>query len=141
MGSRSSLNWGQREGRNPDQAYIPIPSDIGASDFFPKQGIIFTVLTDDGHVFQCVTAQTGSGGAPKAIETPFDNSALGRYFRKRLGIGSGIFVTKEALLKYGRTDVEFVRLSDSTYFMNFGLNEIGEISMDWSGRDVSEEDI
>ena len=36
---RSGLNWGQREGRNPNQAYISIPSALqhGRSDFFPPR--------------------------------------------------------------------------------------------------------
>lgn len=130
MGNRSSLNWGKREGRESNQAYIPIPANIGKSDFFPPQGQVFTVLTDDGHVFHCVTAQTGSGGAPKAIETPENNSSLGKYFRERLGVELGKFVTKEDLKNYGRTDVDFVRIGDGTYFMNFSQSSIGEMKLD-----------
>ncbi len=32
------LNWGQRENREKNQAYIPIPSAVRDSDFFPQGG-------------------------------------------------------------------------------------------------------
>ncbi len=39
---RSGLNWGQREGRNPDQAYIPIPSTIAKAKFFFSEECAFS---------------------------------------------------------------------------------------------------
>ena len=36
---RSGLNWGQRPGRNPNQAYLKVPSIEQQSGFFPKKGI------------------------------------------------------------------------------------------------------
>ncbi len=118
-GMGSKLNWGQRKGREPNQAYIPIPAGIGRSGFFPKKGEVFTVMTDDGFVFQCVTAQNTKGVHGKAIETCENNSELGLYFRNRLGVKSGNPVTKEDLERYGRDDVEFINLQDGTYYMNF----------------------
>jgi hypothetical protein len=44
---------------------------------------------------------------------------LGEYFRHRLGLPSGALVTKEDLIRYGRTDVEFYKIDDETYYMNF----------------------
>lgn len=31
------LNWGQRTGREPNQAYIQLPIEVYRSDFFPKK--------------------------------------------------------------------------------------------------------
>jgi hypothetical protein len=113
--NQSGLNWGQRPGREQNQAYIPIPSVIAQSGFFPHRANHFTLITDDGQSFDCAVAQDGD----KAIHTTKSNSILGRYFRHRLGVPPGDFVTKEHLLKYGRTDVSISKIDDETYFMNF----------------------
>jgi len=121
IGKRSSLNWGQRGNRNPDEAYISMPSKIAKSGFFPERGTIITIMTDDGMIMFCKMAGNNKKGGPipKQIETTNDNSELGRYFRKRLGVQSGAFVEKEDLLRYGRTDVTFVNLEDGTYYLDF----------------------
>lgn len=113
---RAGLNWGQREGRNPDQAYIPVPSRH--YDFFPDVRKQFTVLTDDEFPMIFVRAQQRG----KGLETPQSNALLGLYFRKRLGLQSGEYVTRQHLLDYGRTDVTFVRIDDETYLMDFSPN-------------------
>jgi hypothetical protein len=112
---RSGLNWGQREHREPNQAYIRIPIDIAREPFFPERGIPFTVLTDDDMTLICTRAQDEA----KAIETPQNNSLLGLYFRRRMGLPDGSLVTKQDLLNYGRTDVTFCRIDPETYLMNF----------------------
>ncbi len=114
---RSGLNWGQRPelNRNPNQAYIRLVSKIYSSNFFPPKGEHFTVLTDDGLQLLCVRAQENG----KAIQTPLNNSTLGEYFRRRLGLSSGSFVTKEDLLNYGRTDLEFYKIDEETFFTDF----------------------
>lgn len=63
--AHSGLNWGQRNGREPNQAYIPIPAKIQKSKFFPPRGQYFSVLTDDGFPFVCVVAQDNG----KALHT------------------------------------------------------------------------
>lgn len=115
--ARSGLNWGQRPGREPNQAYIPIPSRIHRlkPDFFPPRGQEFTIITDDGFSFVCVVAQDND----KAIETRYDNSVLGKYFRRRLGVDLGNPVTMDDLIRYGRKVVTVYRIDDSTYFMDF----------------------
>lgn len=47
------------------------------------------------------------------------NSELGEYFSYRLGLPSGAKVTKEDLERYGRTDVDFYKLDEETYYMDF----------------------
>ena len=112
----AGLNWGQRGGRNPDQAYIPVPAAVARSGFFPPRSIRFLVRTDDGKQFVCSVAQDGD----KAIHTPDDNSLLGRYFRKRLGVPSGEAVTLAHLAAYGRRTVTMCRLGAEEYLLDFG---------------------
>lgn len=113
--ARSGLNWGQRPGRDPDQAYLSVPVSIGAIDFFPEPPVHFTVVGDDGEAFVVRRAQQ----AGKAITTPFDNAELGRYFRRRLGLDSGALITREALDEYGSTTVGFRRNANGSFQMNF----------------------
>jgi len=120
---RSGLNWGQRpeEKREPNQAYIKLPSNIYNTDFFPDRTIQFTVLTDDGRVLICSRAQDNG----KAIHTPQNNSLIGEYFRNRLGVPNGAPVKLEDLQRYGRTDISFYKIDDETYFMDFSIPENG----------------
>ena len=116
-GKRSGLNWGQRPNRNPNEAYIPLPSKIAKSGFFPLEKQHFTVITDDRHQLILRVEQQND----KAITTPARNSDLGEYFRNRLGLANGEFVTRDALDDYGRTDVAFVQLDEETYYMDFSV--------------------
>lgn len=113
--STGGLNWGNRGGRNPNQAYIPVPAEVQRSNFFPERGIHFTCLTDDGKTFILVRAQENG----KALETPTNNSLLGEYFRNRLGVPNGAFVTKDDLVRYGRTTVDFYKIDHDSYLMDF----------------------
>ena len=115
---RAGLNWGQRPGRNRDQAYIPIPKNIRESDFFPPHGEQFTALTDDGFSFIFVRAQSES----KALHTTRDNSEIGRYIRHRIGVPLGTFITRKHLVDYGRLDIRFTKIDNETYLMDFRPN-------------------
>lgn len=112
---KSGLNWGQREGRNPDQAYIPIPSTTAKTKFFPERGVHFQVTTDDGEAFICTVAQEGD----KALETPSDNSILGKYIRMKLGLPSGTFIEKKHLQSFGSNLVRVFKDSDDCYRLSF----------------------
>ncbi len=115
--TKSGLNWGQRDNREPNQAYLSLKADVYNSDFFPERPIRFTVQTDDKQVLICTRAQDNG----KAIHTPQNNSLIGEYFRNRLGLDLGVYVTKEDLEAYGRTDVDFYKIDDETYFMDFSV--------------------
>ncbi|GHS92821.1 NgoFVII family restriction endonuclease [Planctomycetales bacterium] len=115
MHIRSGLNWGQRDGREPNQAYIPVPSDIAQSGFFPPRGDHFSVLTDDGCPFVCVVAQDKN----KAIETPNNNSEMGEYFRRKLGVPLGNPVALADLDRYGNRYVKFTKIDDEEYYMEY----------------------
>jgi len=116
---RSGLNWGQRPEyrREPNQAYIRVPAEIYREEFFPPTGNDFTVLTDDGKVLICKRAQENG----KAIETPHNNSQIGEYFRNRLDIASGNSISTEDLIRYGRTNVDFYKIDEETYLMDFSV--------------------
>lgn len=130
VGNGSRLNWGVRPDgkpresvnangsksfRNPNQSYIGLPSTLQRSGFFPDVAHRFTVLTDDDHILTCVRAQANG----KGIETPQDNSEIGRYFRERMGLPSGAYISLQDLRKYGRHDVTFYKLDDENYVMDF----------------------
>lgn len=121
--TRSGLNWGQRpeEHREPNQAYIKLPSSVYWTSYFPERATHFTVLTDDGKILICTRAQQNG----KAIHTPQNNSLIGEFFRNRLGLRNGALVTKEDLLRYGRTTVDFYKIDDETYFLDFSVPENG----------------
>lgn len=116
----SGLNWGQRPGREPNQACIAIPRSVGKSGFFPPKKQVFTLMTDDGYVMQCVSqGNKESDPIPKQFTTTNNNSEIGRYFRRRLGVPEGAFVTKADLDRYGRTNVTVFKLDDGTYYMEY----------------------
>lgn len=117
------LNWGQRERREPNQAYIQLSPDVYRSDFFPSKRQHFTVITDDSRTFICVRAQKSDDG--QAIETPHNNSLLGEYFRNRLGLSNGAFITRTDLEHYGRTDVVFYKFDNENYYMDFSVKQNG----------------
>jgi hypothetical protein len=119
VGARSGLNWGQRPGREPNQAYIPLPSSIARSGFFPLNKSHFTVLTDDNKYLILRVEQQND----KAITTPLNNSLLGEYFRNRLGLANGQYVSRADLERYGRTDVDFYKIDDETFFMDFSVKK------------------
>ncbi|MDR3155438.1 MAG: NgoFVII family restriction endonuclease [Deltaproteobacteria bacterium] len=115
VGLRSSINWGQRGKRDPNEAYVRVQIGIARSGFFPKKRIRFIADTDDGISLElCVEQQND-----KAITTPRDNACLGRYLRDRIGVRRGALVRRHDLGKYGRTDVTFFKLGDLHFFMDF----------------------
>ena len=113
------LNWGQREKREPNQAYIQLPVDVYRSDFFPKKPEHFSVRTDDGQDIIFTRAQKTDEGT--ALQTPEDNSLFGKYLRTRMGIPLGDEITKEAILKYGCKEITFFKVGNQ-YFMDFSGN-------------------
>lgn len=116
---RSGLNWGQRPeaGREPNQAYIRLPVSLARTDFFPPRFEHFTIITDDERTLICVRAQDYG----KAIHTPDSNSRMGLYFRNRLGLPEGSLVNLEDMQRYGRTDVDFYKIDEETYYMDFSV--------------------
>ena len=115
---RSGINWGQRDGREHNQAYISLPAEIARRGFFPLDKQHFSVLTDDGHQLILRVEQQND----KAITTPHNNSLIGEYLRNRLGVRNGGFVTKQDLTRYGRTNITFEKIDDEHFYMDFSVN-------------------
>ena len=119
----AGLNWGHRGtpgyNRNLNEAYIQIGANIGRMDFPPPRPTRFTLLTDSGASFIVTRAQKEGGG--HAIETPENNALLGEYFRNRMGLPDGEFVTRQHLEDYGRTDVEFCKIDGDIFSMDFAV--------------------
>ena len=116
-GTKSGINWGQRDGRNKNQAYIGLPRQIATSGFFPLNNQHFTVITDDGHQLILRVEQEND----KAITTPLSNAQLGEYLRNRIGVANGAYVWKQDLLDYGRTDIDFYKLDEEQYYLDFSV--------------------
>lgn len=116
-GTRSGLNWGQRDRREPNQAYIPLPANVAHSGFFPLERRHFSVLTDDGIQLILRVEQQND----KAITTPLNNSLIGEYFRNRIGVANGAYVSRTDLERYGRTDIIFYKLDDEHFVMDFSV--------------------
>ena len=118
---RGGLNWGQRPSRDSNQAYIQLLPEVYRSDFFPPKPQQFTIMTDDSKVLICVRAEKPKMEKGGCVIHSTKNSLMGEYFRNRLGVASGTFVTKEDLERYGRTDVVFYKLDDEHYYMDFSV--------------------
>lgn len=116
---RSGLNWGQRpeQNREPNQAYLSLKKDSRHEGFLPSLAETFTLITDDNQSMDCVVAQQGR----KAIHSTKDNSEIGRYIRKRLGIQLGSPVKTEDLIKYGRTDYTIEKINSETFLLDMSL--------------------
>lgn len=114
------LNWGQREGRDLNQAYVQLKPEIYKSNFFPKKPEQFSVSTDDGENLNMVRAQKTDEGT--ALQTPADNALFGRYLRKRMGLESGEQITKNDIVRYGCFALTFFKIiinGNVKYFFRF----------------------
>ena len=117
------LNWQYdtngfpKKGRTGNEAYYHVNPD--QRGFFSSSLPQFNVLTDDGKRFPLKSVQSGK----KGLENPMNNSALGLYFRSRLGVPSGTKVKTSDLLKYGRSDVTFYKVDDDNYLMDFSVDK------------------
>ena len=74
-------------------------------------------MTDDHKQLILRIEQAGD----KALTTPLNNSLLGEYFRNRIGVANGAFITKNDLERYGRTDVTFYKIDDEQFYMDFSV--------------------
>ena len=116
---RSGINWGQRENRDRNQAYLSVPQEIVRTGFFPPRTVEFAMHPDVGPSMLCAVAQDGD----KAIHSRPSNATLGRYLRARLGLFNGEYVTKSHLDNYGRTDVTIYKEDDETYHLDFSVSD------------------
>ena len=106
------LNWGNRDNRDRNEAYLQLSPDVYKSNFFPEKGIYFVVETDDNETLIMNRAQKGVG---TAIQTPENNATLGLYIRKRLGIPSGTEITVNHLKNSNLTKFIFTKIDDKHF--------------------------
>ena len=119
LGEISALNWGQREERaNKDEAYIRVPTDAHRMDFFPPKGHTFIIrdIDDEDEIFIAVRV---SGEYGKGINSTEDNSLIGKYFKKKLGVPFGKPITLQDLEKYGKTYVDFYKVDEEDFLIEF----------------------
>jgi hypothetical protein len=128
----SGLNWGQRlqrtysqdrksftvTQREPNQAYLSLKQNSRKEGFLPPRALTFSLITDDGESFDCVVAQDGR----KAIESTYNNSLLGIYFRRRLGLPLGSKIEVDDLENYGRTDYTIEKIDEETFLLDFSVD-------------------
>ena len=111
------LNWGQRDNRDPNQAYLQLIPEVYKSNFFPPKGKFFVVETDDNKTIIMNRAQKDLG---TALQVPDNNAFLGEYIRERLGVPSGEEITKEAIQAAGISEITFTKKDDMHYSLFFG---------------------
>ncbi len=124
-GYGSGINWGIRQNntkRDRNQAYIPYNRKNKKEGFFPdrinaddKNCPMFKVITKDFGSFHMRLAQQGN----KGLHSVESNAILGEWIRKRIGVPSGGYVTKQMLELYGKTYVTFRKYEDGTYLLDF----------------------
>ncbi len=116
---RSGLNWGQRENREPNQAYLSLKKDSRKEGFLPQKKFTFTMLTDDGASLDCVVQQQSR----KGVSTTYDNSILGKYIRNRIGVREGELIKSNDLIKYGRTDFTLKKIDNENFLFDFSIEK------------------
>ena len=115
--ARGGINHGQRHGRNRNQAYLQLLPEVYHSEFFPPNPQHFTVVSDDSKVFICVRREKDKDG--QTIHIPLNNAHFGEWLRNRLGLNDEEFISKQALLNYGRTSITFYKIDNENYYMDF----------------------
>lgn len=145
---KSGINWGYQKGhasKEKTDAYIPI-RPIYRKEFpnmFPEKKLLnitseehtgkvtrheeeFEVIWDDGTKMLCIMEgnnKTNNILYPKQISSSPSKKILGLYIRERMQLPPQHFITKEDLVKYGRTHIDIQLLDDGTYFFDFSVNK------------------
>ena len=124
-GYGSGLNWGIRKNktkRDKNQAYIPYNKIDRKAGFFPlkddpqkKHNPLFKVVAKDFPPFLMRIAQDDN----KGIHSAENNALLGSFFRQKLGVADGTFITKKMLEDYGKTYVEFKKYDNDIFVLDF----------------------
>lgn len=139
----SGLNWGMSPTSHValDDAYIPIRQEVirNHPELFPPRPImdgaqtrgsldeVVELIWDDGIAmqvkFEGVQMLSDSNGDmlkyPKQISSFPNKSIMGRYLRGRIGVPSGVVVTREHLERYGNTTIQLSMVSEGVYSANF----------------------
>lgn len=110
--AKSGINWGQRDGREPNQAYLSLSTQI--RNFFPPAPIRFMVYTRSHGGFVGVRAQAEG----KALQSSTNNSILGLILRQALGVKEGAYVTTEDVGRAGMEIIRCYRMVSGDFFLD-----------------------
>lgn len=140
---KSGLNWGIANGHvTLGDAYIPLHTEMILSHpglIPPKQGFAtqsvagakknrqndaVEFIWDDGTVMQgLLEGNSNINGLnyPKQMCSSPNKNILGKYLRSRLGVPLNYKITKQDLLKYGRTNIKVTLLGEGIYGLDFSV--------------------
>jgi hypothetical protein len=101
------------------ESNVMVSKDITALPDYPRD-IEFTVITDDGYKFKCVT----NGGNAKNLRSAGDLQILGRWLKGRMEnknvLKIGGRVTADTFARYGRNTIKLTKTSiPDTWYMDF----------------------
>jgi len=128
--SKSNLNtyfgkgrWARATGkvspRNWFEVEIIVDQETTRNPIYPKG--VFTVITDDGYTFDCMT-QSASNNY-KNLRSNLNLRILGKWIKRKLQNAGALQplvpVTSETLEKFGTDFIRLYKLSDRAYFMEF----------------------
>lgn len=134
------LNWGHSEGShvNIDDANIPIRSNHvnNYPHFFPQKQSApsedseggrpqrhndpIEIIWDDNTLMRGLL-EGNRKNFPKQISSFPQKNIIGIYFRERLGLNRGEFITKRHLESYGRTDISVSLVEEGIYYFDFSV--------------------
>lgn len=124
---QGGLNWGLSNGHvNEGDAYIALTKGFFRDNlyFFPSHGSEIWIEWDDEVKMLCLLEGTqfiNGSIYPKQISTLGDKSILGKYLRKRLGVGMNQCITRLDLQVYGRETIFVTYLGDNKYKFDFSI--------------------
>jgi len=117
----NGLNWGVgtdiRPRKDKNASFIPT-RNAKKWNFFPpweKKYFIIQDYHNKDHMFFGIIG----GAAGKNLSSAENNQILGEWFRNKLGLKYGEIITKRHLLNYGKTYVDFHKVDDETFLMDF----------------------
>jgi hypothetical protein len=110
--AKSGVNWGQREGREPNQAYLSLSAK--SQDFFPAPPARFMLYTRRHGGFVAVRAQAEG----KALQSSTNNSTLGVILRNAMGVELGAFVKTDDVIRAGLQSIRCYKMVSGDYFLD-----------------------
>ena len=128
---KSHLNCYFGKGRKTPSGLI-VPRDWYETDIMAGQEVrnkrgypkfhTFTVITDDGYRFECVT----NGAEAKSFRSHKDLKIIGRWLKGRMEVSGalqvGEFVSREVQQKYGRESFTLTETTiPNTWFLDYGV--------------------
>ena len=117
----NGLNWGvgteKRPRKDKNASFLPT-RDSKRWEFFPPWEKKYFIIQDyhdkDDMFFGMIGGTDG-----KNLSSGEDNQIFGAWFRKKLGLKYGEIITKSHLLNYGKTYVDFHKVDDETFLIEF----------------------